>query len=114
MFFYQKIKTNSTSLTLYQYNLHISKIILVKKNIMPWLSITNHKKNVVKNMLFRKFSTKKFLITGASGQIGQKLIPYMYKRYGENSIVVSDLRQVTYEVNTQPVFTRLDVTVLEN
>ena len=64
-------------------------------------------------MLYRSFSTKKFLITGASGQIGQQLIPFMYNRYGESSLIVSDLKQVTYNVNTQPSFTKIDVSVIK-
>lgn len=63
-------------------------------------------------LLRRAFGEKRFLITGASGQIGQQLVPYMYKRYGESSVFVSDLKPVNYNVKTQPPFTRIDVSVL--
>lgn len=62
-------------------------------------------------MLYRGFSTKKFFITGASGQIGQKLVPYILSRYGPSSVVVSDLKQVDYETSSQPDFYKLDITV---
>lgn len=63
-------------------------------------------------LLRRSFAEKRFLITGASGQIGQQLVPYMYKRYGESSVFVSDLKPVTYNVKTQPSFNRIDVSVI--
>ena len=37
----------------------------------------------------------------------------MYNRYGESSLIVSDLKQVTYNVNTQPSFTKIDVSVIK-
>lgn len=57
----------------------------------------------------RNFSTRKFFITGASGQIGKKLIPYMYARYGPDCVVVSDLIQCKFDGESQPPFIRLDV-----
>ena len=62
-------------------------------------------------MLNRSFGSKKFLITGASGQIGQQLVPYLYSRYPTAEIIVSDLRQVLYNLKDQPNFTKLDVSV---
>ena len=64
-----------------------------------------------KKMLNRSFGSKKFLITGASGQIGQQLVPYLYSRYPTAEIIVSDLRQVLYNLKDQPNFTKLDVSV---
>ncbi|CAG9314414.1 TDH_1 [Blepharisma stoltei] len=57
----------------------------------------------------RNFSSKKFFITGASGQIGKKLIPYLYERYGPNCVVVSDVNQTQFDVESQPPFLPLDV-----
>jgi len=52
---------------------------------------------------------RKFLVTGASGQIGQELIPYMLARYGADQVVVSDIKKVIYKLKDQPKFIRLDV-----
>lgn len=52
---------------------------------------------------------RKFLVTGASGQIGQELIPYMLSRYGEGQVVVSDIRKVKYHTKDQPKFMHVDV-----
>jgi threonine 3-dehydrogenase len=62
-------------------------------------------------MLHRSFSSQRFLITGASGQIGQKLIPYMQSRYKTSEIIVSDLRHVVYSCENQPCFHKIDITV---
>lgn len=54
---------------------------------------------------------RKFLITGAGGQIGKELIPYMVARYGpDTKIVATDLAKVTYRTPTQPQYIRLDIT----
>ncbi len=34
---------------------------------------------------------KKILITGALGQIGSELAPYLRKRYGNDKVVASDI-----------------------
>lgn len=52
---------------------------------------------------------RKFLVTGASGQIGQELIPFMQARYGASSVIVSDIHKVAYKTPTPPQFIRLDV-----
>ncbi|CAG9321620.1 TDH_3 [Blepharisma stoltei] len=57
----------------------------------------------------RNFSSRKFFITGASGQIGKKLIPYLFTRYGPNCVVVSDVNQTKFDVESQPPFIPLDV-----
>lgn len=58
----------------------------------------------------KRWFAQKFLITGASGQIGQELVPYMHARYGPDSMVVSDLVKVRYHIRGQPKFIKLDVT----
>lgn len=54
---------------------------------------------------------KKFFITGACGQIGKQLIPFIYNRYGPQSVVVSDLKVSEFPVPEQPQFVQIDVTV---
>lgn len=43
---------------------------------------------------------RKILVTGAKGQIGTELIPYLKARYGDNAIIASDIRS---DENTIPL-----------
>ena len=52
------------------------------------------------------------LITGANGQIGQQLVPYLQSLYGPNSVIATDLRQFHFNSKHQPEYFQLDITVL--
>ena len=62
--------------------------------------------------ILRNFGSQRFLITGASGQIGSELIPYISQRYGLETVVASDLtkRQINYKGDYE--FVSLDVCVI--
>jgi nucleoside-diphosphate-sugar epimerase len=50
------------------------------------------------------------LVTGASGQIGAELVPYLRSRYGSDSVVAADLRPPSTDALRAGPFERLDVT----
>jgi hypothetical protein len=68
-----------------------------------WKTQLGEKKMLVFKVNSRRFS-QKYLITGAGGQIGQELVPYMAKQFGVDCIVTSDIRPITYDMETQPTF----------
>ncbi|MEM4347922.1 MAG: NAD-dependent epimerase/dehydratase family protein [Candidatus Altiarchaeota archaeon] len=51
---------------------------------------------------------EKILITGASGQIGSELAPVLKKKYGQDAVIISDIRKPTYDFGLE--FQELDVT----
>ncbi len=52
-------------------------------------------------------SADKILVTGANGQLGSALIPYLTNIYGTDNVIATDIRESGY---TLPRFERLDVT----
>jgi nucleoside-diphosphate-sugar epimerase len=69
-------------------------------------------KNMYGLRLMRNFGSQRFLITGASGQIGSELIPYMSQRYGIDSVVASDLTRRQLKFDADYEFVSLDVCVI--
>ena len=66
--------------------------------------------------MYRSFSQVlktdvRMLLTGANGQIGKQLVPYIQSLYGRESVVVTDLKPVQYATDHQPPFLTLDITV---
>ncbi|MBA7531876.1 putative epimerase/dehydratase [subsurface metagenome] len=52
---------------------------------------------------------KKILITGALGQIGSELTVFLRKKYGEQNVVASDIKQISGEkINQIEPFERID------
>lgn len=51
---------------------------------------------------------EKILITGACGQIGSELAPALKKKYGQDAVMISDIRKPTYDFGLE--FQELDVT----
>jgi nucleoside-diphosphate-sugar epimerase len=56
---------------------------------------------------------KRFLVTGAMGQIGSELVPALRERYGADCVVASDVRIGPYELSTKTPHEHLDCTQLQ-
>eukprot|EP00744_Colponema_vietnamica_P000632 GILI01001112.1.p2 GENE.GILI01001112.1~~GILI01001112.1.p2 ORF type:complete len:350 (-),score=114.72 GILI01001112.1:420-1415(-) len=52
----------------------------------------------VRRLASRQFSTStngpRILLTGSGGQIGQELIPYLRKKYGDKNVIASDVKDI--------------------
>ncbi len=55
-------------------------------------------------------STPKVMVTGACGQIGSELVPELRKRYGEDRVIATDIKEPPAELKEAGPFYPLDVT----
>mmetsp|Transcript_14526 Transcript_14526/g.26056 ORF Transcript_14526/g.26056 Transcript_14526/m.26056 type:complete len:379 (-) Transcript_14526:765-1901(-) len=61
------------------------------------------------NRVIEAEKTTRILVTGASGQIGAELIPYLRKEYGEENVISSDIRTPGRRNNGDGPFVYCDV-----
>ena len=57
---------------------------------------------------------KKVLVTGAAGQIGSELVPFLRKRYGNENVIASDIRIPSENLLSSGPFEKADVTIKED
>jgi nucleoside-diphosphate-sugar epimerase len=68
---------------------------------------TFHRFSKLQAFSFSVQSEWKFLVTGCGGQVGSALIPLLYKQYGVNNVLCSDVSNKPSFVKGN--FTKLDV-----
>ena len=56
---------------------------------------------------------KKVLVTGAVGQIGSELVPFLRNKYGEENVIALDIRIPSKKLLSSGPFEKADITLLE-
>lgn len=69
--------------------------------------------NLLTGSVEMRSSTPKIIVTGACGQIGSELVPELRKRYGEEQVIATDIKEPPPEIRENGPFEWLDVTKIE-
>lgn len=60
------------------------------------------------DVTYRSVKTKRFLVTGAAGQVGAELVPALRAVYGDSAVLASDLREPPRDLRDAGPFATLD------
>lgn len=62
----------------------------------------------------KKAKVRRVLVTGASGQVGQEIVPYLRSFYGNENVIASDVRSPGKHIVDNGPFQYIDVYLFVN
>lgn len=73
-------------------------------------TLRTQKRCIATSIKTKKRTSSKLLVTGASGQVGQELVPHLRTIYGPENVIASDIREFgQHNANSSGPFLKVDV-----